>query len=400
MRRIRNTVVLGVVGLVGILALVGAAVLLLVDPNAHKARVEAAASQALGLEVGIAGRLTMHILPGLHMLLEDVQVRNRGVDVASAKEAAVDIDLMSLLGKDVQIHKIVLKHVVIAIERDRDGRFNFQKETTASESLLAREWPALTLSEAAITYTDQRFGNRFEASDCQVAVRDLRHAGGQPSSFFSGLAFTADLACRTARKDAVTVSDLKVTADAKAGIVELKPVTAHAFGAPGSGSVHADYTGPAPAYQIAYALPQFSIDEFLKAMSMKGVASGRMDLSANLSTQGHTVKDLLQTMKGKVSLRGKGLTFSGGDLDREFAEFESSQTFDLVDVGAVLLAGPLGLLVTKGYDFASISQGAPGSSEIRALVSDWTIERGVARAEDVAMATKENRVAMRFPGSE
>jgi AsmA protein len=53
------------------------------------------------------------------------------------------------------------------------------------------------------------------------------------------------------------------------------------------------------------------------------------------------------------------------------------------------------LLVTKGYDFASISQGAPGSSEIRALVSDWTIERGVARAEDVAMATKENRVAMR-----
>jgi len=60
----------------------------------------------------------------------------------------------------------------------------------------------------------------------------------------------------------------------------------------------------------------------------------------------------------------------------------------------VLLAGPLGLVVTKGYDFATIAQSGEGSSEIRTLVSDWRVERGVARAEDVAMATAENRVAL------
>jgi hypothetical protein len=65
-----------------------------------------------------------------------------------------------------------------------------------------------------------------------------------------------------------------------------------------------------------------------------------------------------------------------------------------VDVGAFFFAGPVGLAVTKGYNFASILQGSGGRSEIRTLVSDWKVERGVALSQDVAMATNENRVAL------
>jgi hypothetical protein len=61
----------------------------------------------------------------------------------------------------------------------------------------------------------------------------------------------------------------------------------------------------------------------------------------------------------------------------------------------MLLAGPAGLLVTKGYDFASVAQGAQGDSQIRTLVSDWSVERGLARAKDVALATPANRVAIK-----
>jgi AsmA protein len=39
-------------------------------------------------------------------------------------------------------------------------------------------------------------------------------------------------------------------------------------------------------------------------------------------------------------------------------------------------------------------QESSGSSEIRTLVSDWKVERGVAQAQDVAMATKQNRIAL------
>jgi hypothetical protein len=85
----------------------------------------------------------------------------------------------------------------------------------------------------------------------------------------------------------------------------------------------------------------------------------------------------------------------GNDLDRLLSRYESSQGFNLVDVGAVFLAGPLGLAVTKGYGFAGLFRGAGGSTDVRVLVSDWRIEGGIARAHDVALATARNRIALR-----
>jgi AsmA protein len=152
--------------------------------------------------------------------------------------------------------------------------------------------------------------------------------------------------------------------------------------------------GAVPHYRVRYSLSQFHIDEFLKPLSPQNVAKGLMDFSANLSMQGKNMKELRQTAAGQTSLRGKNLILNGRDLDREFARFESSQTFNLVDVGAFFFAGPVGLAVTKGYNFASIFQGSEGRSEIRTLVSDWTVKHGVAQAQDVAMTTNENRVAL------
>ena len=98
---------------------------------------------------------------------------------------------------------------------------------------------------------------------------------------------------------------------------------------------------------------------------------------------------------GEASLHGHDLTLEIGDIDKELVHYQSSQGFNLVDVGALFFAGPIGLVVTKGYNFASIFQSAGGSSQVRTLVSEWRIDRGVAQARDVAMATKQNRIALK-----
>ena len=96
-----------------------------------------------------------------------------------------------------------------------------------------------------------------------------------------------------------------------------------------------------------------------------------------------------------ASIRGGDISLEIGDLDHKLDRFESSQSFNLVDVGAVFFAGPLGLAITKGYGFARVFEGGSGSTAIRVLVSDWRVERGVAHATDVAMATVKNRVALK-----
>jgi AsmA protein len=119
-----------------------------------------------------------------------------------------------------------------------------------------------------------------------------------------------------------------------------------------------------------------------------------MDFSTNLSMKGKTTDEIVRSAGGEASLHAHDLTLEIGDIDKELSRYEFSQSFNLVDVGAFFFAGPLGLAVTKGYNFPSIFQSSGGSSQIRMLVSKWQIAHGVAQAKDVAMATKENRIAL------
>lgn len=381
-------------GFVGLLVFTAAALVLFVDANVYKPRLESAASAALGMDVRVGGRLGIGFFPGLLVSLEDVHIRNRGADVAFAKEARLGIDLLPLLEKGVRIGRIVLRHPRISIERNRDGRFNFEKPEATGGTLPALDLARVSLSDGTLLYTDKQSGEGFEAGDCSLDVRRLRLSSGKSLDPMKDLSFEGELACGEIRKDDFAVSDLKFSAGGKNGIFDLKPVAMRVFGAQGSGSLQADFSGAVPLHHVRFSLSQFHIEEVFKALSPQKVAEGRMDFSASLSMRGKTVDEMRQTMEGQISLRGENLTLNGIDLDQEFSRFESSQNFNLVDVGAFFFAGPFGLVVTKGYNFASIFQGSGGRSEIRTLVSGWKVEHGVAQAQDVAMATNENRIAL------
>ena len=381
-------------GFVGLLVLVAVALLFFVDPNAYKPRFEAAGSGALGMEVRVGGRLGIGLFPGLLVTLEDVHIRTRGVDLVSAKEVRLGIDLLPLIQKEVRIGKIALKNPSISIERDRDGKFNFETPQTVG-TLPALDLAKVSLSNGNILYADKKSGEGFEAGDCSLDVRRLLLSGGKSTDLIKNLSFTAELGCREIRTKDFTVSDLKFSADGKNGVFDLKPVTMRVFGGQGSGSIRADFSGAVPLYHVRYSLPQFRIEEFFKTLSPQKVAEGSMNFSANLSMQGKTVNEMKQTANGEAALRGENLTLNGRNLDLEFSRFESSQNFNLVDVGAFFFAGPVGLAITKGYNFASIFQGSGGNSKIRTLASDWKVGHGVAQAQDVAMATNENRIALR-----
>jgi len=390
----RRLIVLAAIGIGGLSLVVAAALFVLVRANVSKARLEATASQALGLEFSIGGPLGTAFFPGLRITLEDVHIRNRGAEVASAQQASLQIELLPLLQNDVRITSIALKKPTITIERGRDGHFNFEQPQADDSALPLLDWPLISVSDASLVYVDQRSRERFEAQDCRADVHDLRFPGGPRAGFAKNIAFTAELACGKVLGDGFTAADLTLSATAKSGVLELTPVKARVFGTQSSGTIQADFTKAVPAFHVRYALTQFPIEEFFKVTSRPPVAAGRMDFSANLSMQGTTGKQLRQTAKGQVSLRGKDLTLRGSDLDRDFARFESSQNFSLVDVGAFFFVGPLGLVVTKGFDFATVLQESSGTSEIQTLVSDWKVEHGVARAQDVAMATRKNRIAL------
>lgn len=380
--------------LIGLLVLIAIALTLFLDVNAYKPRVEAAVSDVTGMEVKVGGQLGIGFFPGLRVTLEDVHIRNRGTEVATAKKARIGVDFLPLLHKEVRIQKVVLEHPRISIEKARDGKFNFEKSEEVEGPIRSLNLAKVLFSDGTLRYADKRTGAEFEAGDCSLDLNHLQLSSSEKPGVMKNLSFEAELACGEIRTRDHTASGLKLSVAGQHGVFDLKPLTMRVFGGKGSGSVRADLTGAVPHYRVHYSVSQFHIEEYLKNPPSQKAAEGSMDFSANLSMRGKNMNELRQTATGQVSLRGKKLILNGRDLDQEFARFESSQTFNLVDVGAFFFVGPIGLVVTKGYNFASIFQGSEGRSEIRTLVSDWKVERGVAQAQDVAMATNENRVAL------
>ena len=381
--------------LIGLLLLVAIALRLFFDVNAYKPRIEAAASRAMGMEVSVAGRLGIDVFPGLLVTLDDVNIRNRGADVASAKKARLEIAFLPLFQSEVRIGMIALEHPKISIEKGLDGKFNYEKAEAAGGTLPALNLAKIVLSDGTLRYLDKQSGKGFEAVACNSEVSRFQLSAREGPGIMKHLSLAAELTCAEVRAKDYAASDLKFSLAGKDGVFDFKPLTMKAFGGQGSGSIRADFAGTAPLYLVNYTLPQFRIEALLKTEPPHKVAEGALDFAAQLSLQGKTVNELRRTARGWITLRGKNITLHGRDLDQAFARFESSQNFNLVDVGAYLITGPLGLLLTKGYDFARVIQGTGGQSEIRTLVSEWKVEQGVARARDVAMATKENRVALR-----
>ncbi len=384
-----------VAALFGIIVLGVVAVLLFFDVNAYKPKLEAVASDLSGMQVTLGGKLNIGFFPDVSVVLHDVHVRNRGSDLVDAGRVVVGIDVLPLMHSQVRVHALSLQHVSVTIERDRDGHFNFQNPGTKPGLLPGVQLAGVSISDAALHYVDKQSGMRLEFGGCDVDLGTARLTGGSSADFLKNLSLKAHVDCAKLQTGDVTATGLAFPLTAEGGLIDAKPVTMVVFGGQGSGSLHAGLSGDTPVYRLDYSIAGFDAQKALQTVASHGKATGKLDFSTRLSLQGTASKPIGRRADGTVSLHAENLTLPGINLDDSIENFKSSQSFNLVDAGAFLLVGPFGVALTKGYDFASITQATQGGTHIRKLVSDWRVENGLVKAQDVAMATEKNRVAVK-----
>jgi len=377
------------------LVLLGALVALLLSRVDAKSRFEAMVSEATGLEVAVKGNVSIGLFPTPHVALKEVTLKNRESEIASVGEADIGVAFWPLLRKQVRIKRLVLRNVSVEVERDRNGHFNFAKPSQAKRLVPAMSLGRLSLAKASFRYINRESDKELTATDCQFDGNNVQLAEGDSADIMEHLSLSAHVVCAEVRNDLFIGADVNFSVAGERGIFKFTPVTMQIMGGKGSGIIYADFAGRVPAYRVRYAVTQLHVDDLFKSLASGKVGEGMLDFTADLSMRGRNASEMTRTAQGEASLRGKNLNIAIGDLDEKLSHYESSQNFNLVDVGAFFIVGPLGAVATKGYNFASIFQGTKGNTEIRILVSEWKVENGVAQAQDVAMATKENRIAMK-----
>lgn len=376
----------------GVLLIAAVAVMAFIDVEDYKPRIESAASAATGMTVTIEGPLRIGFRPSLNVVLGNVRVVNRGSQVALVETVDVGIEVMPLLRRDLKYTGITLEGARFSIERGTDRRFNFQKPDSGAKQYGGMALSNVSFPSAQLSYLDKASDTGFETGMCSGEVKDMRHPGGKP--FLAGLSLDGQVSCKEVRGKDRAASDVKFTLVARDGVFDFKPFTMRLAGGQGSGSVRIDRSQEVQAVHVDYALSNFRIEQYLKKQRPDRQVKGEMDFSAKLSMRGKSREELKRSANGAMTLSGTGLTLVGMDLDQAFGKYAATQEFNILDLGAMLVAGPVGLLATKGYELSTLSEKSGGSTQIRTVMSRWKVEKGVARAQDVAMATAENRVAL------
>jgi AsmA protein len=386
----------------GLAAVAVIALLLLVDVNAYKPRIEAAAADALGMEFRIQGKAALRLFPSVGVSMRDIHIRNRGTELARLESLRIGVKLIPLWNRQLRITEFVLEKPDVLLEKGKDGRFNFETPPSPPRTApSAAETAALYVRDGTVRggrflYVDRKTGTRMELDGVNLTVRDLSLGGKAGSGLMKTLSFSGDLQIRGFRAGNVSATDVRGAIQAAGGIFHVRPITMRMFGGSGKGEIDADLSGDSNAVRVRYTLSDFRAEDALSTMSRKNILSGPLSITPDLSFRGKNAEAMTRSMSGTVYLSGENLTVRGLDIDKTLEKISESRKVGIADVGAFLLTGPLGTIAVKGYEVGGIyTSTRGGETRITRLVSDWTVSGGIAEARDVAFATRKNRIALK-----
>ncbi|HBG93632.1 MAG: hypothetical protein A2X54_05340 [Nitrospirae bacterium GWF2_44_13] len=380
----------------GAVALVLAVVIfaLTFNINSYKPRIEAVASGATGLDVRINGKIRLSFFP-FGVSAKDIHVANKGGEILSLKNLKLGAELMPLLKKQLKVTGCELVSPAFTIVKDADGKYNFEsteKKSTKGQPGAAFSLNELKLSKGVLVYLDKKTGEKTEFKDFNLAIKDLSIAG----DVIKNASFAGSFDCKEVRKRDLKIGNVKSPIKAEKGAIYLIPLTMDIFGSKGEGDVTADKSAVDAVYKINLKISKLDFEKLQESFGTKKVIGGKGDLHASLTMKEKGNRKLMNSMDGIFSLRGDNLVIYTMDLDTVLSKYEASQKFNLVDVGAFFIAGPLGTVALKGYRYGDVyHQTQGGQGTITQFISQWKIRDGVADATDCALATHHNRVALK-----
>lgn len=311
-------------------------------------------------------------LKDINLSIKDLLIGNTPGDIITNASFTGSFDSKVVQHKDFRIEN--LRAGVKAVK----GKYSFEP-----------------LTIGMLVNVDRNSGEKTELKEIKLAIKDLSVANSLGESIKNG-SFTGTMECMEVRNKNLKIDNVKSAIKVEKGVIHLKPFTMDVFGAKGEGDVMLDKSEADTRYKINLKISKMDFEKIEQTFGLKKVIGGKGDLVAAITLKERGNRKLMSSLDGTFSLRGDDLVIYSIDLDKALSKYETSQEFNLVDLGAFFIAGPLSTFAVRGYrtgDFYNQTRG--GQAAITHFNSHWKIKSGVADATDCALATRHNRVALK-----
>ncbi len=385
MSLMRKSLIALVILLIILIAGVGLLVLSL-EPESVRERLETQLTAATGFQVTAEGGVELEILPP-GISLAGVVLRAGTNDVLTASRIKAGIALLPLLRGDLHLSNLTFEEPALSIPPDG---LNGWPSGSTSRSATAMTVDGVSIRNGSLRYTDEASGIEVKLDGLDLKIDEIdRDETGR-------LSLVGDFHAARLRLGRIELTDLDGPLSGQGNTYRVEALDGRLYGSAVEGHLNIDLEGAHPAWTLHLEAPNLSLTELFDSLAGRPVFEGSLLLQADL--RGGGSGRFLNSLRGSVRMAGTDLLQHGFDLDGTIGNFRESRSLvDLTDIGFFVFAGPVGLLVSKSTDAAGLLWN--GQTENRQVIEEfvfnWRLDQGLARVEDVALRTPENRLAIK-----
>jgi len=372
--------------------------------NNLKTTIEEEIDWATGMESSIEGNINIRILPSFSVVAERVLVKDGDFLNIYADKLEIELPLWSLFSPEFTLRGIRIKKPEVVLRyKSIDTSIPLQSSGRGgdiSENSDSSRWKLdlvdIRILDGSFSYYNLNNLDTIQCNGIHLTSDSIKLSGDADTLRFSDVLAMGKLSIANARINSLLLDNILLDVEILNSILNISHKSESEHAQSRHGNFYMDLSSDDPSYHIVQDIYGFRIERFLERLKKEPVMKGKMDFSVDLRFSGKSGSERWLSSSGKMQLKGDSLILYGTDLDKLARQFERTQKFNLVDVSALFLAGPVGIAITKGSEYANLLISNKGDSTlVHEFISNWSLSSGELSTEDVAFSTQENRIAVR-----
>ena len=390
------TLVLGLI-IVGLVVFIAT-----MDLNQYKPKIEQIVKDASGYDLRINGDISTSFSPvGISISDVSIAVPEKKA-FASFKKFNVALEIIPLLSQEVKINYVVLSDLNLQIQKMKNGKFNFDvelpKKNTSSEKSTEKETAKLPLvnvtevrlDKANISYIDNITKAKANVKNIDVTINDISLDSTKEK--LKSIAFKGLVAIEKIQYNKYNIYNTNLNFDLKDAIANLNGMKYTIFDSKATAKARLDMSEKSIKVSFEETIPNLKLENISKEILEKDLLKGVVNSVAKLSFIGADELSIRKTLNGSILLDGKKVGIEGYDLDKIVKSYNDLKSGDLKKAGTSFLSSALENSAKGKGAFDSLKGGTTAVEHLHVKID---ISKKIATLSDVAIATLNNRVAVK-----
>jgi len=318
----------------------------LFDPNEYKAEIERQAKEKAGIELAINGPIGWSLYPTLAVELSDISAQFSDNQQATLNNARAIISIPALFGGQIEADSIQIKGLMLTVPNKDKGNLDLSIDLTTALRFNT-EQQTLTLSNIDLLFDKSRFKgsttidlnslamqvnlagdridlDRYLPTSQSETVNETSDKGWPTDPIELSLPIadnsTYQLSLDTLIIKKQTISDIKLSAKTKGGVLTVDQLDAKAFGGSLKATAELRANNKVPTLVFSPTFKDIAAEQLMALAIEDPILSAKVDLAGTLSTKGTSVKSFIENLNGKMTLTADEGVIRGVDMAQELCQ--------------------------------------------------------------------------------